>query len=133
MADKTNTNTITIALLDAIQDAFNRHDVDTILEHFADDVVWLMARGPDAPEGRRCVGKREIGKVLRARYQVIRDMRWDDMRHWICDDTKALSEWTVRGTQPDGETFAYLGCDLWEFRDGKVTRKDTYWKFIEPA
>jgi hypothetical protein len=23
------------------------------------------------------------------------------------------------------------GCDLWEFRDGKVTRKDSYWKIVE--
>ena len=23
------------------------------------------------------------------------------------------------------------GCDHWEFRDGKVTRKDSYWKIVE--
>lgn len=124
------TRPITIALLDAIQDGFNQHDVDGILSHFAEDCEWLMARGPSAPEGRRCVGKAEIAEVLRSRYAQIPDMRWDDMRHWICDDTKALSEWVVRGTPSGGEPFEYLGCDLWEFRDGLVTRKDTYWKFI---
>ncbi len=122
---------LTIELLDEIQDGFNRHDVDAIVSHFAEDGVWLMARGPDAPEGRRCVGKAEIGETLRARYAVIPDMRWDDMRHWIFDETKALSEWTVRGSPEGGEPFAWLGCDLWTFRDGYVTRKDTYWKFID--
>jgi len=122
---------LTIALLDAIQDAFNRQDVDAILSYFADDCEWLMARGPQAPEGRRCVGKQEIGDVLRARYAVITDMRWDDMRHWIVDDEKALSEWTVRGTLPDGERIDLLGCDLWTFRDGEVVKKDTYWKTVE--
>lgn len=121
---------ITIALLDEIQDGFNRHDVDGILSHFADDCIWLMARGPNAPEGRRCVGKAEIAEVLSSRYAEIPDMRWEEMRHWICDDTKALSEWVVRGTPAGGEPFAYLGCDLWEFRDGMVVKKDTYWKFI---
>ena len=29
-----------------------------------------------------------------------------------------------------GKPFEYLGCDLWEFRDGFVTKKDTYWKII---
>jgi len=24
------------------------------------------------------------------------------------------------------------GCDHWEFRDGKVVRKDSYWKIVEP-
>ena len=47
------TRPITIALLDEIQDGFNRHDVDGILSHFADECEWLMARGPSAPEGRR--------------------------------------------------------------------------------
>jgi hypothetical protein len=25
------------------------------------------------------------------------------------------------------------GCDHWEFRNGKVTRKDSYWKIVEPT
>ena len=46
------------------------------------------------------------------------------------DYRKAISEWIVRGTPKDGEPFEYLGCDLWEFRDGYITKKDTYWKSI---
>ena len=125
------TRKITIALLDEIQDGFNRHDVDGILSHFAEDCVWLMARGPSAPEGRRCVGKAEIAEVLRTRYAQIPDMRWEEMRHWIVDQTKAISEWVVRGTPKNGgEPINLVGCDLWEFRDGYVTKKDTYWKTI---
>lgn len=121
---------VTIALLDAIQDGFNRHDVDAILSYFAEDCEWLMASGPTPPEGRRCRGKTEIGEVLSTRYAQIPDMRWDDIRHWIVDDSKAISEWVVRGTPRDGVAFAYLGCDLWEFENGLVTKKDTYWKII---
>ena len=82
---------VTTALLDAIQDGFNRHDVDAILSHFVEDCEWLMARGPNAPEGRRCHGKQEIGEVLRSRYHQIPDMRWEEMQHWICGPDKALS------------------------------------------
>jgi taurine dehydrogenase small subunit len=122
---------VTIALLDEIQDGFNKQDVDAILSHFTDDSIWLMARGPTAPEGRRCTGKAEIGEVLRGRYREIPDMRWEEIRHWIvADQTKAISEWVVRGTPKGGKAFEYTGCDLWEFRDGYVTKKDTYWKFI---
>ena len=121
---------VSIEYLDEIQDGFNQHDVDAILSHFATNCIWLMARGPNAPEGRRCVGKEEIGAVLRARYEDIPNMRWEDIRHWVCDDSKAISEWVVRGTPRGGQPFEYLGCDLWEFRDGLVTKKDTYWKFI---
>lgn len=124
------TREVTIALLDEIQDGFNRQDVEAILSHFVEDCVWVMARGPEAPEGRVCHGKDEIGEVLRTRYGQIPDMRWEEIRHWIFGQEKALSEWVVRGTPAGGEAFAYLGCDLWEFRDGFVTKKDTYWKYI---
>ena len=100
---------VTIALLDEIQDGFNRHDVGAILSHFTDDCVWLMARGLSAPEGRRCVGKVEIGEVLHGRYAQIPDMRWEEIRHWICDPTKAISEWVVRGTPIGSNPFEYLG------------------------
>lgn len=123
-------NPVTTELLDAIQDAFNRHDVAAILSYFAEDCEWLMARGPVTREARRCRGKAEIGQVLSARYAQIPDMRWVDMRHWIFGD-KALSEWVVKGTSLDGDTLDFLGCDLWEFRGGQVIKKDTYWKYVD--
>lgn len=125
--------TVTIELLDTIQDGFNRHDVADILSHFSDDCEWVMARGPDPWEGRRAHGKQAIAEILSARYAIIPDMRWDDMSHFIATDgNKACSEWTVRGTPiaGHGEPIDYLGCDVWTFRDGWVIKKDTYWKFI---
>ena len=123
---------VTPELLDEIQDAFNRHDVDGILSHFADDCEWLMARGPEPHEARRLKGKTAIGDVLRARYQVIPDMRWEDMSHFVSPDgAKACSEWTVRGTPNDGSApIELLGCDVGTFREGWVVRKDTYWKTV---
>jgi taurine dehydrogenase small subunit len=121
---------VTVELLDAIQGAFNRRDVDAILSYFADDVEWLMARGPEPKDGRRLKGKKAIGEALRARFEVIPDMRWEEMRHFI-DGDRAASEWVVRGTnRQTGEKLELLGCDLWTFRDGKVVKKDTYWKYI---
>ena len=127
-----NDTRVTIALLDAIQGAFNRHDVDGILSYFAEDGEWLMARGPDPWEARRLRGKQAIGEVLRARYAVIPDMRWVDMQHFIdAGGSRACSEWTVKGTPKEGAPLDQLGCDLWTFRDGRITKKDTYWKFID--
>src|SRR5204863_1330066 len=41
-----------------VLDGFNRHDLDAIMAHFADDCVFESPRGPD-PWGRRFVGKDE--------------------------------------------------------------------------
>lgn len=124
---------VTIELIDAIQDAFNRHDVPGILSYFADDCEWLMARGPDPWEAKRLRGKAAIGEVLSARYEVVPDMRWEDISHFIsADGTKACSEWTVRGSPVNGEPIDFLGCDVWTFVDGMVVKKDTYWKHVNP-
>ena len=128
----TDNSKVTTELLDAIQDAFNRRDVDGILSYFTDDCEWLMARGPDPWEAKRLRGKPAIAEVLSARFAVIPDMRWVDMSHFICSDgSKACSEWTVKGTPEDGDPINWLGCDVWTFANGLVVKKDTYWKFIE--
>ena len=58
-------------------------------------------------------------------------MRWIDMSHFISlDGSKACSEWTVKGTPKDGEPLDLLGCDIWTFSNGLVTKKDTHWKYI---
>lgn len=127
-----NDSMVTVELLDAIQDAFNRHDVEGILSYFSDDCEWLMARGPVPWEAKRLRGKAAIAEVLTSRYAVIPDMRWVDMQHFIsADGTRACSEWTVKGTPIEGPPLNWLGCDIWAFSNGQVTKKDTYWKTIE--
>lgn len=123
---------VTTALLDVIQAAFNEHDVPGILSHFSEDCEWLMARGPDPWEAKRLRGKPAIGEVLSARYAVIPDMRWVDIHHFVsADGNKACSEWSVQGSPQDGTAFNLLGCDIWTFDSGWVTKKDTYWKYID--
>jgi ketosteroid isomerase-like protein len=122
-------DSITVEQVDAIVDAFNRHDVDAIVDHFADDAVWLLARGPE-PYGSRLVGNAQIRELLTTRFEKIPDMRWVNGTSWVSGN-HAASEWTVQGMTDSGERLDCLGCDLWEFRDGKIIKKDTYWKYVE--
>ena len=41
-----------------------------------------------------------------------------------------VSEWLVHGTTTAGAAVNARGCDHWEFRDGKIARKDSYWKIL---
>ena len=58
------------------------------------------------------------------------DVHYGDDRHWVSGHL-GVSEWLLTGTRPDGEMVRVRGCDHWEFRDGKVIRKDSYWKIVE--
>ncbi len=116
------------ALLQRINDAFNSRDIDRIMSFFADDATFLMARGPE-PCGRRVHGKEAIRKVLADRFEVVQGMNWEHIDRFVCGN-RAVTVWTVTGRSDDGEVLNYRGCDLYEFRDGKIINKDTYWKMV---
>lgn len=121
---------ITMDLLNEIHEAFNSRDADRIAEYFAEDAVFYMASGPE-PQGRAVRGRAAIRKVLADRFQVIPDMRWDS-EYGYTTGTRAVTVWRVRGRSADGTVLDYQGCDLWEFRDGLIQNKDTYWKIVRP-
>ena len=115
--------------LQALLDAFNAHDVDAILSLFTEDCVYDAPRGP-APGGRRFVGKDQVRKGFQARFDGIPDVVWADASHWSSGD-RGVSEWTIRGTTAAGEPIEVRGCDLFELTDGKISRKDAFWKIVD--
>ena len=120
---------VTSPSLEALLDAFNSHDVDAILAFFTDDCVFDAPRGP-APGGHRLVGKEQVRKGFQARFDGIPDIVYGDARHFVHGD-RGVSEWTIRGTQSTGEPIEVRGCDLFEFTDGKISRKDSFWKIVD--
>jgi ketosteroid isomerase-like protein len=119
---------VTVATLQEIMDAFHSHDVDAVMAFFADDATMEMPRGAD-PWGARFVGKAAVREGIAARFAGLPDVRYAEDRHFVCGD-RGVSEWLLTGTTTAGERIAVRGCDLWEFRDGLVVRKDSYWKII---
>jgi ketosteroid isomerase-like protein len=117
---------LTMELMDSILSAFNTHNAEAVASYFAPNGVMLAPAGPE-PVGRTLQGPDSIRLALEKRFKDSPDIQWTEAKTWIIGD-KALSEWRVRGTSPDGTVVDTLGCDLWEFEDGKVIKKDTYYK-----
>ena len=113
-------------MLQAIATAFDEHDLDSIMTHFADDAVFESPRGPD-PWGTRVVGLGAIREAFAARFSGIPDVRYQEDSHFV-DGDRGASEWTLSGTTTDGTRIEVRGCDLWTFRDGEVVKKDSFWK-----
>jgi steroid delta-isomerase-like uncharacterized protein len=112
--------------LPALLDAFNAHDVDAIMRFFTEDCVF------DTPRGQRLAGTEQVRQGFQARFDGIPDVAYEDARHWTSGD-RGASEWTIRGTQADGEPIEVRGCDLFEFSGEKISRKDSYWKLPEDS
>lgn len=121
--------TITVETLKQILEAFNRHDLDAIMKFFADDCSFDFPKGTE-PWGQRFVGKAQVREALAGRFKGIPNVHYGDDRHWVTANM-GVSEWTLTGTTSSGVSLKVRGCDLWEFRNGKVIRKDSYWKLVE--
>jgi steroid delta-isomerase-like uncharacterized protein len=117
--------------LKQVLDAFNRHDPHAVMEFFSDDCSLDFPKGPD-PWGKRFIGKTQVREALAGRFKGIPDVHYGEDIHWIsADGSKGVSEWTLTGTTTAGMKLKVRGCDHWEFRDGKIVRKDSYWKIVE--
>ena len=69
-------------------------------------------------------------EALAGRFKGIPDVHYGDDIHWVAGD-RGVSEWLLTGTSLSGVQIKVQSCDLWEFRNGKVIRKDSYWKIVE--
>jgi ketosteroid isomerase-like protein len=119
---------VSIETLDAIMGAFNSHDLDAIMSFFAEDSSWDASSGPD-PWGKHIAGKVAIREALAAAFAQLPDAHYALERHWI-QDRLAVSEWTLTGTTTDGRKLKMRGCDLWEFKNQKIVRKDSFRKSV---
>jgi ketosteroid isomerase-like protein len=119
------------ATLHELCDAFNAHDLDRIMTFFAEDCVLEMPRGR-SPWGSRYVGKPQVREALAGRFAGLPDVHYGNEEHFV-DETAAtgMSKWLLTGTTPEGLRREVQGCDFYSFRDGKVVRKDSYWKIVE--
>ena len=97
------------------------------MSFFAEDCVLEMPRGSEAC-GARLVGIEAVKKGLRSRFEGLPDVHYGEAEHFASGDT-GISQWTITGTSSDGQRVEVRGCDFYTFRDGKVVRKNSFWKF----
>ena len=121
-----------LATLKKLCDAFNAHDLDAIMALFAEDCVLEMPRGPE-PWGTRFKGKANVRHGLAARFEGIPDVHYGSDEHFVDQASNTgISKWLLTGTTAKGVKLKVCGCDFYTFGpDGKVTRKDSYWKIVE--
>ena len=110
---------------------FNAHDLDRIMSFFSDDCVLEMPRG-DKPWGARFTGRADVRAALATRFKGLPDAHYANEEHFVdAAANTGISRWTLTGTTLSGSNIEVRGCDFYQFRDGKVTRKDSYWKIVE--
>ena len=113
-------------LLQQLFDAFNAHDLESVLALMADDIVFEGAAGAEA-FGTRFVGHEAVGAAFEGVWKTFPDVQWANDKHFVADGM-GVSQWTLVGTREDGMKIEADGVDLFSFKDGKIVSKKAFRK-----
>jgi steroid delta-isomerase-like uncharacterized protein len=116
---------VSVDMLAAFGDAWNRHDVDAIMRYMAEDCAFETTAGPE-PCGKRYEGRARVRQAFERVFAMFPDAYFGGARHVVAGD-RGLSEWRFTGTR-DGVRLEVDGCDVFTFRDGKIAVKSSYFK-----
>ena len=117
---------VTPMLLEKVGQAFNRNDIDAVMECFAPDAIFDHASGFET-YGTRFEGHEALKMVFGDLFESVQSVSWETVDERICGD-KAYCEYIRRVTFHDGEYQEFLSVDILTFKDGLITHKNTYYK-----
>ena len=121
---------VTTSFLQAFADAWNRHDIDALMSFMTDDCVFEASAGPEVC-GTRCAGREAVRAGFAEVWATYPDAHWGVARHFVHGE-RGVSEWTFTGTRADGARVEVNGCDVFTFRDGRISLKNSYRKNRSP-
>jgi steroid delta-isomerase-like uncharacterized protein len=119
------------AAIDRYNDAWNRHDVDSIMALHAPDMVFENHTAGERAEGEAV--REHIGRI----FESWPDIAFTTRRAYLRDGL-VVQEWTAAAThtrpmrrgelvaEPSGKRVEWKGLDVIPFEGGLVKRKDVY-------
>src|SRR4051812_35051223 len=106
-------------VIDAYNEAWNRHDLDGIVALHAPGMVFENWNAAERAEGDAVRG--HIAQI----FENWPDLRFTGRSLYVGADF-VVQEWTAYATHPSGKELTWEGVDLFPFKDGKILRKDVY-------
>ncbi len=108
------------ALERAVTDDFEWH-----LHWFGDDDA--DGDSDDQPTGRILSTMDEVMAEIERRRDHWTELRYEDVQERYTDDL-VVQTFVVSGVDANGKRFNNAAVDLYPIRDGRIARKQTYWK-----
>jgi ketosteroid isomerase-like protein len=100
--------------------AFDNSDIETILRHVTDDIVWEMRDD----KGMVVKGKENLLNFF-SEYNEMR-MVGSTKDHIIVDVDQVAVDGIVQMQGKDAVPFEMYYCDIYELKDGKINRMISY-------
>jgi hypothetical protein len=106
-------------VIDAYNEAWNRHDLDRIMALHAPGMIFQNYNAGERAEGN------DVRAHIGAIFENWPDIRFTGRVLYVGVDF-VVQEWTAHATHPSGTELTWEGVDLVPFKDGKILRKDVY-------
>jgi ketosteroid isomerase-like protein len=117
-------------LIARFRTAFRAIDRDALSKVLTPDFEWHMhyAAGPnERPTGRIVRGVEGMVEVLKWRKSHWKQLKISNLVERPAGDV-ILQTFTTEGVDENGEPFHWNVVDLYPVREGRIAKKDTYWK-----
>lgn len=114
----------TRAVVERFNEAFNRHDVDGIMQCMTPDCVFENTR--PAPDGTQIVGQDAVRRFWEEFFARSPQARFDTEDLFVAGD-RCVVRWVYHWMR-DGKAGHVRGVDVFRVRDGKVAEKFSYVK-----
>ena len=105
--------------IERYNDAWNAHDLDTIVSLHAPGMVFENHTVGECAEGEAV--RDHIARIFANRP----DLAFRGRRLYVRDGL-VVSEWTATATDADGRRLEWDGIDVFPFENGLILRKDVY-------
>jgi ketosteroid isomerase-like protein len=115
----------TLAVINAFNEAFNRHDVDAVMALMTDDVIFENT-GP-APDGSIFVGQDAVRAVWNDLFSGSPNARFD-AEEVVAMNDRCVVRWRYTWSPSESPPGHVRGVDVFRVRDGKVAEKLAYVK-----
>jgi uncharacterized protein (TIGR02246 family) len=110
-----------LATIGSFNDAFNRHDVDAVVDLMTEDVVF------ENTSGLRFEGREAVRAVLTRAFALM-SSGWFDTDEIFAAADRCVVRWTYAFHRGEPERGVVQGVDLFRVREAKVSEKFSYVK-----
>ncbi len=118
------------ALMQRFGKAFFSRDRASIASLITEDAEWHFAMGPDAPHGSVRKGIDGFMRGIEANDALFERLKFGEVQCRGMGADQLVMTYVVDGKFRDGDAFTLRGIELVTARDGRVAKKDVFWKQV---
>jgi ketosteroid isomerase-like protein len=119
-----NTTSLTLTAVEKFNSAFNRHDIDAVMNAMTEDCVFENTNPP--PDGSRFEGAIAVRAFWEKFFAANPDAFFEAEEIFATGD-RCVVRWIYRKTK-EGQPWHLRGVDIFKVRNGKVAEKLAYVK-----